>query len=137
MTADGAAAPAAAAAAVPPPASAASSNEAVALRVALAETNARLRAALAQVHALHASHTELRALAAAGGAPPPERLQLAWDGLRRGFVMGYMGRAGLGVVARALALLRSGRLSALGSWQWLSETSGVVYRCVLLPIARC
>lgn len=53
----------------------------------------------------------------------------AWDGFRRGFVLAYGIRAGLGTMTRALALARAGQYKDLQGWRLVSER-GLQYRCV-------
>ena len=55
-------------------------------------------------------------------------LRDAWDGFRRGFVLAYAGRAGLGVMTRALSLVRRRQFSDALGWRLLSEKT-LVYRC--------
>jgi len=52
----------------------------------------------------------------------------AWDGFRRGFVLAYAVRAGLGTMTRALALARAGQYKDMRGWRLISE-SGLHYRC--------
>ncbi|KAA6418414.1 MAG: hypothetical protein FRX49_11574 [Trebouxia sp. A1-2] len=51
----------------------------------------------------------------------------AWDGFRRGFVLAYAVRAGLGTMTRALALARAGQYKDMRGWRLISE-SGLHYR---------
>ncbi|KAL3149605.1 hypothetical protein ABBQ32_002374 [Trebouxia sp. C0010 RCD-2024] len=51
----------------------------------------------------------------------------AWDGFRRGFVLAYGIRAGLGTMTRALALARAGQYKDLQGWRLVSER-GLQYR---------
>lgn len=52
----------------------------------------------------------------------------AWEGFKRGFVLAYGVRAGLGIMTRLLTLLRKRQFSDVMGWRLLSET-GLVYRC--------
>ena len=61
-------------------------------------------------------------------AEPSAILRDAWDGFRRGFVLAYAGRAGLGVMTRALGLVRRRQFSDALGWRLLSEKT-LVYRC--------
>ena len=63
----------------------------------------------------------------AGGDPPEPLWRPAWDGFRRGFTLAYGVRAGLGVMTRALQLLRQRRWQEFRGWRLLSE-KGLVYR---------
>ncbi len=62
-------------------------------------------------------------------------LRDAWDGFRRGFVLAYAGRAGLGVMTRALTLVRRRQFSDALGWRLLSEKT-LVYRRAALPALR-
>ena len=55
-------------------------------------------------------------------------LRDAWEGFKRGFVLAYAGRAGLGVMTRALSLVRQRQFSDALGWRLLSEKT-LVYRC--------
>ena len=59
-------------------------------------------------------------------------LRDAWDGFRRGFVLAYAGRAGLGVMTRALSLVRRRQFSDALGWRLLSEKT-LVYRRAAPP----
>ena len=54
-------------------------------------------------------------------------LRDAWEGFKRGFVLAYAGRAGLGVMTRALSLVRQRQYSDALGWRLLSEKT-LVYR---------
>jgi hypothetical protein len=54
-------------------------------------------------------------------------LRDAWEGFKRGFVLAYAGRAGLGVMTRALSLVRQRQFSDALGWRLLSEKT-LVYR---------
>ena len=45
----------------------------------------------------------------------------AWDGFRRGFVLAYGIRAGLGTMTRALALYKEGKYQDMRGWRLVSE----------------
>jgi len=63
--------------------------------------------------------------------PPAETSVIwcdAWDGFKRGFVLAYGVRAGLGVMTRALTLLRKRQFADMLGWRLLSE-KGLMYRC--------
>ena len=62
-------------------------------------------------------------------------LRDAWDGFRRGFVLAYAGRAGLGVMTRALTLVRRRQFADALGWRLLSEKT-LVYRRAALPALR-
>lgn len=51
----------------------------------------------------------------------------AWDGFRRGFVLAYGIRAGLGTMTRALALYKEGKYQDMRGWRLVSER-GLQYR---------
>ncbi len=55
----------------------------------------------------------------------------AWDGFRRGFVLAYAVRAGLGTMTRALALARAGQYKDMRGWRLMSE-SGLHYRFAMI-----
>ncbi len=55
----------------------------------------------------------------------------AWDGFRRGFVLAYAVRAGLGTMTRALALARAGQYKDMRGWRLISE-SGLQYRWAMI-----
>ena len=59
-------------------------------------------------------------------------LRDAWEGFKRGFVLAYAGRAGLGVMTRALSLVRRRQFSDALGWHLLSEKN-LVYRCCRIP----
>lgn len=60
----------------------------------------------------------------------------AWDGFRRGFVLAYGIRAGLGTMTRALALAKAGQFKDMQGWRLVSER-GLQYRYVVVPCSAC
>lgn len=60
----------------------------------------------------------------------------AWDGFRRGFILAYGIRAGLGTMTRALALARAGQYKDLQGWRLVSER-GLQYRFVYYCFSQC
>ncbi|KAK9805247.1 hypothetical protein WJX72_008453 [[Myrmecia] bisecta] len=118
------------ASALPPAAPAAQREDVYSLRSQLEATRAQLQAALQDMHLMRTN--------VASGQPLPSPFKEAreaamplWkpalDGFKRGFVLAYGVRAGIGIVARALQLWRARQYSALGGWGLLSE-KGLVYR---------
>ncbi|DBA88737.1 hypothetical protein WJX77_009059 [Trebouxia sp. C0004] len=73
------------------------------------------------------SQASLSGLDAEPGTSGDNLWRPAWDGFRRGFVLAYAVRAGLGTMTRALALARAGQYKDMRSWRLISE-SGLHYR---------